>query len=120
MKPTLCPVLLSEDSGKQHLTCVAEELHISQPSLSRTIKTLENDLGVPLFERSGRNIVLTRYGEILLRHTERIMDELHSAEREIEEMKGAQQTTVSFSSSPPPSSSRASSWASAISIPTCI
>lgn len=98
MKPTLLALsYFQKTAEKQHLTRVAEELHISQPSLSRTIKTLENDLGIPLFERSGRNIVLTRYGEILLRHTERIMDELHSAEREIEEMKGAQQTTVSFS-----------------------
>lgn len=98
MKPTLLALSYFQKAAeKQHLTKVAEELHISQPSLSRTIKTLETDLGAPLFERSGRNIVLTRYGEILLRHTEKIMEELRAAEKEIEDMKGAQQPTVSFS-----------------------
>ena len=60
----------------QHLTHAAQALHISQPSLSHTIKMLELELGVPLFRRAGRNIVLTKYGEILLSHTNRIMREL--------------------------------------------
>ena len=42
----------------------AERLHISQPSLSSTIKRLEQELGVPLFEKKGRNIVLSEYGKI--------------------------------------------------------
>lgn len=98
MQPTLLALLYFQKiAEKQHLTRAAEELHISQPSLSRMMKTLEQELGVPVFERSGRNIVLTRYGEILLRHTRQIMAELDSAEKEITEMKGALQTTVRFS-----------------------
>ncbi len=98
MKPTLLALsYFQKIAEKQHLTRAAQELHISQPSLSRTMKSLEAEMGVPLFARSGRNIALTQYGEILLRHTERIMTELELAEQEIDAMKGALQTTVRFS-----------------------
>lgn len=46
----------------QHYTQTARELSISQPSLSHAISQLEDELGVPLFERSGRNTVLTSFG----------------------------------------------------------
>ncbi len=81
----------------QHLTRAAAALHISQPSLSHTIKMLEMELGVPLFQRSGRNIVLTKYGEILLSHTNRIMRELKSAQKELDDAKEAQDLTVTIS-----------------------
>ena len=81
----------------QHLTHAAQALHISQPSLSHTIKMLELELGVPLFRRAGRNIVLTKYGEILLSHTNRIMRELKSAQKELEDAKEAQDMTVTIS-----------------------
>lgn len=47
----------------EHMTKTSAQLHISQPALSATIKRLENELGTPLFERQGRNIKLTKYGE---------------------------------------------------------
>lgn len=50
----------------QHYTQAARELSISQPSLSHAIARLEDELGVPLFERSGRNIVLTCFGQEFL------------------------------------------------------
>lgn len=81
----------------QHLTKAAKALHISQPSLSHTIKMLELELGVPLFQRVGRNIILTKYGEILMGHTNRIMRELKSAQKELEDAKEAQNLTVTLS-----------------------
>lgn len=48
----------------EHYTRAAEKLHVSQSNLSHAIKELENELGVQLFERQGRNIKLTKYGEI--------------------------------------------------------
>ena len=46
----------------KHYTHAAEELFISQPTLSNSISQLEKELGIPLFEREGRKIKLTRYG----------------------------------------------------------
>ena len=43
----------------QNFRAAAEELYISQPSLSRSIDALEDELGVVLFERAGRGITLT-------------------------------------------------------------
>lgn len=49
----------------QHITKAAEEIHIAQPALTQIIKRLESEVGAPLFERNGRNIILTPEGEIL-------------------------------------------------------
>ena len=46
----------------------AELLHVSQPAVTKTIRELEEVLGVAVFERDGRGIRITRLGEIFLRH----------------------------------------------------
>lgn len=46
----------------QHYTKAAKELYITQPTLSNSISSLEKELGIPLFEKDGRNVKLTRYG----------------------------------------------------------
>lgn len=56
-----------------HYTKAAEQLCIAQPSLSHAMRTLETELGVPLFERSGRNTVLTRYGREFLHCAQRTL-----------------------------------------------
>ena len=43
-------------------------LHVSQPAVTKTIRELEEALGVAMFERDGRGIKITRYGEVFLRH----------------------------------------------------
>lgn len=58
-------------SELRHYTRAAEQLCISQPSLSHAISQLESELGVPLFEKTGRNTVLTRYGEEFLECAQR-------------------------------------------------
>lgn len=68
----------------EHFSRAAEELNISQPSLSRSMDTLERELGLPLFEKQGRNVVLTKYGRIFLTHAERILDEVAAAERKMQ------------------------------------
>lgn len=81
----------------QHITRAAEELHVAQPSLSRTIARLEDELGVQLFERSGKNIFLNTYGEIVLKHTNRILQETKDIQREIADVSEASSSTVSVS-----------------------
>ena len=46
----------------------ADLLHVSQPAVTKTIRELEEVLGVAVFERDGRGIKITRYGEAFLRH----------------------------------------------------
>lgn len=62
----------------QHYTRAAKELYISQPSLSGAISSLEEELGIALFEKHGRNIKLTKYGKSFYRYVRealRILDE---------------------------------------------
>lgn len=47
----------------QHYTKAAKELYITQPSLSDSIASLEQELGIALFQREGRNVKLTKYGK---------------------------------------------------------
>src|SRR5260370_36108688 len=51
----------------EHMTQAAQELYISQSSLSKTIAHLERELGVSLFNRQGRQIQLNQYGKAFLR-----------------------------------------------------
>ena len=55
----------------EHFRLAATELNLSQPSLSRSIATLEDELGVILFERKGRNVALTKSGKLFLEHVNR-------------------------------------------------
>ena len=48
-----------------HVTRAAEEIHIAQPALTKAVKQLEEELGVALFYKKGRNIYPTVYGEYL-------------------------------------------------------
>jgi DNA-binding transcriptional LysR family regulator len=57
-------------------TKASEQLHITQPSLSSSIQRLENELGVPLFERSGREVHLSRYGTEFYGYAKRSLDTL--------------------------------------------
>ncbi|WP_322902842.1 LysR family transcriptional regulator [Paenibacillus campi] len=68
----------------EHMSKAAHQLHIAQPSLSLTIKRLEDELGTELFVRKGRNIQLSPSGHILLKHVNRIFIELDNAERELQ------------------------------------
>ena len=65
----------------------AEQIHISQPALSKTLSQLEEELGVRLFDRVGRNIVLNRYGESFLKNTNEILNRLENARMELERIK---------------------------------
>ncbi|OBA07037.1 LysR family transcriptional regulator [Bacillus subtilis] len=67
----------------EHISKAAKQLNIAQPSLSLTIKRLEDELGTTLFERKGRNIQLSSSGKILLRHVNRIFTEIENAQLEI-------------------------------------
>jgi DNA-binding transcriptional LysR family regulator len=63
----------------EHYTKAAEILGITQPSLSHAISSLEEELKVRLFEKDGRNVVLTRWGNVFLKDVEEILAHLDSS-----------------------------------------
>ena len=65
----------------------AEQLSISQPSLSAGIKKLEQELGVALFERGGRRAVLTPAGQTFIERAQTILQECQSALSDIREFQ---------------------------------
>jgi DNA-binding transcriptional LysR family regulator len=77
---------------EQHVTRAAERLGVSQSTLSRNIARLEADLGVPLFLRTGRAVVLTRAGSALLPYAERAVAEVAAGLAEL----GKDAGTVAF------------------------
>lgn len=62
----------------EHYTKAADKLSITQPSLSHAMSLLEKELGVQLFEKDGRNVVLTKYGRIFLGYVEKSLATLDS------------------------------------------
>ncbi|MGV3464346.1 MAG: LysR family transcriptional regulator [Heyndrickxia sp.] len=81
----------------EHFTRAAEILNISQPALSRAISKLEQELGVQLFDRNGRNIVLNKYGKIFLQRVERSIEEIELGKQEIHDMIHPEHGTISLS-----------------------
>jgi DNA-binding transcriptional LysR family regulator len=66
-----------------HFRRAAALLNVSQPPLSKSIKTLEDELGTQLFLRSKRRVELTPAGEVLLKRCEKIFQELEDAKTEV-------------------------------------
>lgn len=67
----------------------AEELYISQPSLSRSMAALEEELGVVLFKKEGRGVVLTKAGHLFLEHANKILADCGVAKNKMQEISGS-------------------------------
>jgi DNA-binding transcriptional LysR family regulator len=66
----------------------AEELHLTPPAVSMQVRDLEDAVGLPLFDRGGRQITLTTGGEYMLLHARRVLGSLKDAEDTIARLKG--------------------------------
>jgi len=71
-----------------NFTRAALEANISQSAFSRSIRNLESDLGVPLFDRHKTAVKPTRYGEVFLRRAKSIAADSEELEREMQLMRG--------------------------------
>ena len=69
----------------QHYGKAAEQLHVSQPSLNYAVSQMEQELGVPLFEKAGRSVRLTRYGRQFLQTVQSALDTLDAGVRSVQE-----------------------------------
>ena len=66
----------------------AETLHLTQPAISMQIRQLEGAVGLPLFERIGKKLALTKAGELFRHHAARVIGELQDAEQALHAVKG--------------------------------
>ncbi|GHO56336.1 LysR family transcriptional regulator [Ktedonobacter robiniae] len=78
----------------EHMTRAADELGIAQPPLSQTIARLEEELGVPLFDRLGRNIRLNHFGRAYVQRVERIFEELEQGRRDLNDLADGRQGQI--------------------------
>lgn len=81
----------------EHMSHAALSLNITQSSLSKTIAKLEDELGVPLFDRNGKKIRLNNYGKLYAKEVERALRILQDAHEEILEMADIEGDRVSIS-----------------------
>ena len=81
---------------QQGITRAAEELHLTPPAVSMQLKELEEQVGVPLFDRSGRAVTLTTTGEYLLSYARRILATLKDAEDAMARLRGLQGGTLTI------------------------
>ena len=70
----------------EHYGRAAEILHVSQPNLNYAVTQLESELGVPLFEKAGRNVRLTRYGRLFLQSVTESLQKLDESTRALQEL----------------------------------
>jgi len=80
----------------EHMTQAANELHIAQPSLSKVISRLEEDLGVSLFDRIGRHIKLNQFGKVFLHRVEKMFIELEEGKMEISDILENENKKITF------------------------
>ena len=73
----------------QNISRAATEVGMTQPALSRAIANLEANLELPLFQRAGRSVSLTRFGEVFRRRVERALGEIDDARRELADLVSA-------------------------------
>ncbi|WP_030429148.1 LysR family transcriptional regulator [Allokutzneria albata] len=84
----------------RHFTRAAEEAGVAQPSLSKQIRALEEELGAELFTRLRGNIALTPAGEALLPIAERILSDVDTASLEVGELAGLRRGRVRVGAPP--------------------
>lgn len=83
-----------EVAKREHVTEAAHALHVAQSAVSRQIFNLEEELGIDLFIRDGRNVRLTTIGKIFLEHMERAMNVIDDATQVVSEYTDPERGTV--------------------------
>ncbi|ASR47525.1 LysR family transcriptional regulator [Paenibacillus kribbensis] len=78
----------------EHVTEAARSLHVTQSSLSKTIQRLEEDLGVSLFDRTGRKLRLNEFGSRFLHRAERALFELEQGKQELSDLLSPEHGTL--------------------------
>ena len=85
-----------EVAKREHVTRTAEKLFVSQSAISRAVTQLEGELGVPLFYRQGRAVVLSPYGRLFLERVTQALSILENGKRLLSEQTGEESGSVSL------------------------
>jgi len=80
----------------EHISKAAEAMFISQPTLSLAIRRLESELGVALFDRTGRNVKLNEYGKVFYEETKIALEHLDRAYQNLAECKEINDNKISI------------------------
>ncbi|GAB3113671.1 LysR family transcriptional regulator [Aestuariicella hydrocarbonica] len=80
--------LLVTVNEQRNIFKAAQILNMAQPAATKTIRDLENDLEVELFERSSRGVTPTLYGDIVIKHAKLILSQVKHASEELASLKG--------------------------------
>ncbi len=83
----------------ESVTQAANELHVSQPALSKILAHLEQELGQRLFDRKNRQMQLNSAGKLFLQHVQRVFQELQEARNELAALANRAETSVVAASS---------------------
>lgn len=81
----------------ENISKTARELSVAQPSLSATLKHLEDEIGCQLFDRKGRRIILNDAGRIMLKCADEVFDSIANAKSDLDILNGIESKTVSLS-----------------------
>jgi DNA-binding transcriptional LysR family regulator len=82
------------------ISVAAERLHLSPPAIHKQLKTLESELGVPLYAKAGRRLQLTQAAEVLLPYVRDLLAQHESALSALEEWKGMKRGLVRIGAGP--------------------
>lgn len=82
-----------------HFTRAAEALYITQPAVSAAVNSLEKEYGVKLFHRVGRHVEITEAGKFLTVEAQKILDQVLSIERGLQELNSLQRGELRLGSS---------------------
>jgi len=84
----------------RNFTRAAEALHVSQPTLSQQIKQLEDTLGAPLLDRSGRSVSLTDAGEAYVRFARQALQDLQAGTRAMHDVQDLSRGSLRLAMTP--------------------
>lgn len=83
-----------EVAKREHISEAADSLHVAQSAVSRQISNLEEELGIPLLKREGRNIKLTPVGKLFAEHAVMALQAIDNAKQKIDEYLDPERGTV--------------------------